>query len=92
MTINPAGPVINDARVAVTGICHLDMTGCIADYHAWVTSQRIPLHPEADLVVGETYAHGPIRLSCSDPAWWDEIAVGAVANAKWLREQREAAA
>jgi hypothetical protein len=43
-------------------------------------------HPEAELILGETLAHGVIRLDSADPRYYDALSKYAAECAAFLRE------
>ena len=76
-------------EITVAGACHhMPLSGPVTDREAWVTVSGAPGHPEGALLLGETLAHGPVRLDSGDPAFWDAVALAASRIAGWLRNEQ----
>jgi hypothetical protein len=78
---------IGEPEITVPGICShlpLDTTsaGSVTHYIPTVLGQQ----PEAELILGETLAHGVIRLDSADPRYYDLIAEHAARCAHFIRE------
>jgi hypothetical protein len=74
-------------EITVPGICsHLPLdvrpAGSITHYVPTSLGQQ----PEAELILGETLAHGVIRLDSADPRFFEAIAVAAAECAHFIRE------
>ena len=79
--------------ISIPGICqHLPLTGKVGGHEAMVTTAGGRIHPETDLVLGETLAHGAITVECDNPAFWDDVAEQAQRKASFLRAQQGGAA
>jgi hypothetical protein len=78
--------IASRADLTIPGICtNLPLTGWPTDHEVIVTTSSGRIHPQTDLVLGETLAHGVIHIECDDPRYWDAIAEHALRNAAFLR-------
>ena len=88
-----AGAWAGGLGLTVPGFCqHLPLTGPVDGHEAMVTTSGGRMHPDVDLVLGETLTHGAIRVECDDPRYWDAVAEHASRNAAFLRAQQGGAA
>jgi hypothetical protein len=78
---------IGEPEITVPGICShlpLDITSAGSLTHYILTS--LGQQPEAELILGETLAHGVIRLDSADPRYYEVIAEHAARCAKFIRD------
>lgn len=70
--------------IGIPGYCHLELLpGHVCD-HEWVATDTRGQHNDGDLVIGETLAHGPIRLHYETVAQLRALALAATRLADWL--------
>ena len=77
----PKPPYANG--IGIPGFCHLKMIpGASEHLSIWTDAEG--QHHGGDVVIGETEAHGPIRLYCDSPAQLRALALALSRYADWI--------
>lgn len=89
-TTTPAATAAGTPELTIPGICQnlpLDpqYAGPATNFNG---TQDSGYGLSAQLLLGETLAHGMLRLGCDDPAYFDKLAEAAATCAAFLRNGR----
>lgn len=71
--------------IAVPGFYHLQIVPTVTD-HEWIATDTRGQHHDGDLVIGETLAHGAIRLHYETVAQLRALARACDRLADWMEQ------